>query len=116
MQRFSTFRDFDWPLLSLIGLLSLISVLEIKSATVHTKFHGFDHKQIVFLLAGLVLMFVVSLIDYHRLLDLAPWAYGVSIVALVAVKIVGQKVLGASAGSISAAACTSSHRSGSSSS
>lgn len=95
MQRFSTFRDFDWPLLSLIGVLSLISVLEIKSATLHTKFHGFDHKQILFLLAGVVLMFVVSLIDYHRLIDIAPWAYGVSIVALLAVKVVGQKVLGA---------------------
>ncbi len=82
MQRFSTYRDFDWPLLGLIALLSLISVLEIKSATAMTKFHGFDHKQVGFLAIGLVLMFVVSLIDYHRLLDLAPWAYGVSIVAL----------------------------------
>ena len=95
MQRFSSYRDFDWPLLSMIGLLSLFSVLEIKSATLHTKFHGFDHKQILFLLAGLVLMFLVSLVDYHRLLDLTPWAYGVSVVALVGVKLVGQKVLGA---------------------
>ena len=91
----SLYRDFDWPLLFMIGLLSLFSVLEIKSATLHTKFHGFDHKQILFLLVGLVLMFLVSLVDYHRLLDLAPWAYGVSVVALVAVKLVGQKVLGA---------------------
>ncbi len=95
MQRFSTYRDFDWPLLSLIGLLSLISVLEIRSATAMTKFRGFDHKQIAFLAIGLVLMFLVSLIDYHRLLDIAPWAYGISLAALVAVKLVGQKVLGA---------------------
>jgi rod shape determining protein RodA len=40
-------------------------------------------------------MFVISMIDYHRLLDIAPWAYGISIVSLVAVKLVGQKVLGA---------------------
>ena len=79
----------------MIGVLSLFSVFEIKSATLHTKFHGFDHKQILFLLAGLTLMFVVSLVDYHQLLDLAPWAYGFSMVALVAVKLVGQKVLGA---------------------
>ncbi len=91
----SFYRDFDWPLLSLIGLLSLFSVLEIKSATLHTKFHGFDHKQILFLLAGLALMFVVSLIDYHRLLDLAPWAYGIGVASLVIVKLAGQKVLGA---------------------
>ena len=95
MQRFSSYRDFDWPLLGLIGLLSLASVLEIKSATLHTKFHGFDHKQILFLLVGMVLMFLISLVDYHRLIDIAPWAYGVSIALLVAVKVVGTKVLGA---------------------
>jgi len=30
---------------------------------------------------GLVAMFIVSKIDYHRLLDWAPWAYGISIVS-----------------------------------
>jgi rod shape determining protein RodA len=94
MFRLSSFRDFDWPLLSLIGILSVISVLEIKSATLMTKFRGFDHKQILFLLGGMALMFLISLVDYHRLLDLAPWAYGVGIVSLVAVKLVGTRVLG----------------------
>jgi rod shape determining protein RodA len=95
MRRFSSFRDFDWMLLTLVLLISLISVLEIKSATLHTKFHGFDHKQLEFLLVGMGLMFVISAIDYHRLLELAPWAYGVSLVLLVAVKAVGTKVMGA---------------------
>ncbi len=94
MFRFSSFRDFDWPLLGLVMLLSLISVLEIKSATLHTKFHGFDHKQIGFLAVGVVLMFLISLIDYHRLIDIAGWAYGVSLASLVAVLVVGTKVLG----------------------
>ena len=95
MQRSSTFRDFDWPLLVLLAILSVFSVLEIRSATAMTKFHGFDHKQIQFLLGGVVLMFVISRIDYHRLLDISNWAYGISIVSLVAVKVVGTKVLGA---------------------
>jgi rod shape determining protein RodA len=76
-------------------MISIISVLEIKSATLHTKFHGFGEKQVIFLLAGILLMFLISIIDYHRLLDIAPWAYGISIVLLVAVKAIGQKVLGA---------------------
>jgi rod shape determining protein RodA len=75
--------------------MSVISVLEIRSATATTKFHGFQVKQLEFIVFGLVLMFVVSVIDYHRLLDIAPWAYGISIVSLIAVKAVGQKVLGA---------------------
>jgi rod shape determining protein RodA len=95
MPRFSSYRDFDWVLLGFVLLLSVISVLEIKSATLHTKFHGFDHKQIEFLVVGLVLMFLISLIDYHRLIDIIHWAYGIGIVALIAVKLVGTKVLGA---------------------
>jgi rod shape determining protein RodA len=95
MRRLSSYRDFDWVLLGFVLLLSVISVLEIKSATLMTKFRGFDHKQIEFLLVGLGLMFLISLIDYHRLLDIAPYAYGIGVVSLVAVKLVGQKVLGA---------------------
>lgn len=82
-------------LLGFVLLLSLVSVLEIRSATAMTKFHGFDHKQLGFLAIGLVLMFLMSLVDYHNLLEIAPWAYGVGIVALVAVRLVGTKVLGA---------------------
>jgi rod shape determining protein RodA len=94
MTRLSSYRDFDWVLLGFVLLLSVISVLEIKSATVHTKFHGFDTKQIGFLAIGLFLMFVISLIDYHRLLDISHWAYGIGILSLVAVAAVGTKVLG----------------------
>jgi rod shape determining protein RodA len=94
MRRLSSFRDFDWMLLTLVLLLSLISVIEIKSATLHTKFRGFDHKQIGFLLVGMGLMFLISMIDYHRLVDIAPWAYGVSLLTLVAVLAVGTKVMG----------------------
>jgi rod shape determining protein RodA len=89
------FRDFDWVLLGFVLVLSVISVLEIRSATEMTKFHGFQQKQMVFIGVGLLLMFAVSLVDYHRLLGIAWWAYGIGVGCLVAVKLVGQKVLGA---------------------
>jgi rod shape determining protein RodA len=95
MQRFSSYRDFDWTLLSLLGILSVISVLEIRSATMMTKFHGFDHKQIQFLAIGLVLMFLISMVDYHRLIDLSSWLYGIFLLLLIAVRFVGTTVLGA---------------------
>jgi rod shape determining protein RodA len=94
MTRLSSYRDFDWVLLGFVLLLSIISVLEIKSATLHTKFHGFDHKQIGFLAIGLVLMFIISLIDYHRLIDIVHWAYGIGIISLIVVALFGTKVLG----------------------
>jgi rod shape determining protein RodA len=95
MRRFLSFRDFDWALLGLVLLLCTISVFEIYSATLHTKYTGFHTKQMFWIAAGLVAMFVFAKIDYHRLLDWSPWAYGVCLVALVAVKLVGHKVLGA---------------------
>ena len=49
----------------------------------------------MFLGVGVVGMFLISLVDYHRLLEIAYWAYGVSLFSLVAVRLVGQKVLGA---------------------
>jgi rod shape determining protein RodA len=95
MRRFLSFRDFDWTLLGFVMILSVISILEIYSATMHTKFVGFHKMQILWLAGGLVAMFVCSLIDYHRLLDIIHWIYGFCLVSLVAVLLVGTKVLGA---------------------
>jgi len=95
MRRFLSFRDFDWTLLGLVLLLSVISVLEIYSTTVHTRFASFESKQILFIAAGMAGMFILSKIDYHRLLDWSPWAYGIFLLALVAVKVFGHKALGA---------------------
>ncbi len=95
MTRFSSYRDFDWTLLSFVLLMSIFSVVEIYSATMHTKFHGFHTRQIGFLALGIPLMFAMSMIDYHKLIDIAHWAYGISIAALLAVLVVGHKVMGA---------------------
>jgi len=93
MQRF--WRDFDWVLLALVFALSVISVLEIYSATMHTKFVGFQTKQIFWLIGGTVAMLVLTFIDYHRLIDIVQYVYGFCLVSLVAVLLVGKKVLGA---------------------
>ena len=95
MRRFLSFRDFDWTLLGMVLLLCTISVFEIYSATLHTKYTGFHTKQIYWIVGGLAAMFIFAKIDYHKLIDYVPWAYGVCLVALVAVLAVGQKVLGA---------------------
>jgi rod shape determining protein RodA len=94
MRRFISFRDFDWLLLGLVLLLSVISIFEIYSATLHTKFVGFETKQIFWLIGGLAAMFIFSLINYHRLLEAVHWVYGFCLVSLVGVLIFGTKVLG----------------------
>jgi rod shape determining protein RodA len=95
VRRFLSFRDFDWTLLALVLLICTISVFEIYSATLHTKYAGFHTKQIYSIAAGLVAMFIFAKIDYHKLIDYVPWAYGACLLALVAVRIFGHKVLGA---------------------
>jgi rod shape determining protein RodA len=94
MRRFLSLRDFDWTLLGFVMILSVISVLEIYSATLHTKFHGFQRMQILWIAGGLAAMFVMSVLDYHKLLSAIYWIYAFCLVSLVAVLAVGTKVNG----------------------
>jgi rod shape determining protein RodA len=95
-RRLMSLHDFDWSLLGVVLLLCAVSVVEIYSATLHTKFAGFHTKQLLWIAGGLVAMFILSRIDYHRLLDWVPWAYGIFLVAVTAVLIpgIGHKALG----------------------
>jgi rod shape determining protein RodA len=72
VRRFLSFRDFDWTLLAMVLALCTLSVFEIYSATLHTKYVGFHTKQLLYISCGLVVMFLFSKIDYHRLLDWSP--------------------------------------------
>jgi rod shape determining protein RodA len=94
MRRFLSLRDFDWTLLGFVMILSVISVFEIYSATLHTKFHGFQKLQILWIVGGLVAMFVMSVIDYHKLLNIIYWLYGFCLLSLIAVLAVGTRVMG----------------------
>jgi rod shape determining protein RodA len=95
MIRFVSFRDFDWVLLGLVLLICSLGVAEIYSATYNTKLAGAHVKQIYWILFGVLLLFLMSLLDYRTLLERVPWLYVVSIAALVAVLVFGQKYLGA---------------------
>ena len=94
-RRFLSLRDFDWPLLVMVLALCVISVFEIYSATHLTpKYHGFHTKQLYWITGGIIAMFIMSLIDYHRLLDIVWYLYGFFLLALVAVKLFGHRALG----------------------
>ena len=95
MSRYVRFRDFDWVLLLFVLIICSLGITEIYSATLHTKFEGMHVKQIYWVMAGVVLMFVMSLVNYQMLLENSWWMYAVSIVSLIAVLIFGKKYLGA---------------------
>ena len=95
MQRYISFRDFDWVLLAFVLLISAVGVVEIYSATLHTKFVGAHIRQVYWIMAGLMLMLIISRVSYQSLLEAVPWMYVIAIVSLVSVLLFGQKYLGA---------------------
>jgi rod shape determining protein RodA len=95
MARYVSYRDFDWVLLAFVLIICGMGVMEIHSATVHTKFAGAHVKQIYWVIAGVGAMFVVSLVNYQALLDQIHWFYIAGVGSLMAVMVFGQKYLGA---------------------
>jgi rod shape determining protein RodA len=95
MSRYISFHDFDWLLLIFVLLICGLGVMEIHSATVHTKFAGAHIKQVYWIIGGIVGMFAVSLLNYQLLLDRVHWIYLAAIASLMVVLIFGQKYLGA---------------------
>lgn len=95
MSRYVSFRDFDWWLLIFVLFICGLGVVEIRSATTHTKFAGAHIKQLYWIIGGIGAMFIMSMINYQAMLDQVHWMYIASITALMSVMIFGQKYLGA---------------------
>ena len=75
MSRYVSYRDFDWVLMGFVLVICALGVLQIHSATEHTKFAGAHIKQIYWILAGVGAMFLVSLLNYQALLEQIHWMY-----------------------------------------
>src|SRR3974377_2074435 len=88
-------RDYDWWLLAILAAICTIGVIEIYSATHGSALAGMHMRQVRWLGIGTVLMFVLSRVDYHLILDQAPVLYIIGIAALVAVLLVGHRRFGA---------------------
>jgi rod shape determining protein RodA len=95
VSRYVSFRDFDWILLGFVLLICGVGVMEIYSATLHTKFAGAHLRQIYWILGGVAGMFILSLVNYQALLEQVHWMWIASVASLIAVLLFGQKYLGA---------------------
>src|ERR1022692_1311 len=65
MSRYVSYRDFDWLLLVFVLMICGLGVMEIRSATMHTKFAGSHIRQIYWVVAGVGMMFLISLVNDH---------------------------------------------------
>jgi rod shape determining protein RodA len=95
MKKTVRFRDLDWILLGLALAIAAIGIAEIYSTTAHTALAGQVKRQIYWVLIGSVLALAVSRFDYHRVIELIPWIYGVCMLALGGLLVAGPAIAGA---------------------
>src|ERR1700756_1159278 len=88
-------RDYDGWLLAILATICTLGVIEIYSATHGSSLAGMHFKQLRWLGGGLIVMVLLSRLDYHLILDQAPILYLVGVSALVAVLLVGHPRFGA---------------------
>jgi len=94
MAQYNSTRDLDWTLTGFVLAMATLGLLQIYSSTRNTVWQGVHYKQMVWISVGLVLMWLVSQLDYHVLLDHAPLLYLLSVLALAATLIVGESRFG----------------------
>ncbi len=94
MASYRTLRDLDWPLLTITLALCSLGVLQVYSATRDTVWRDAWWKQIIYVGAGFLVLWLTTKIDYHAALSQVPVLYGLSIAGLIAVYIFGVMVFG----------------------
>ena len=83
-------RNYDFKLVLLVLAISIIGIMAVGSAK-----ESLQERQIAGVAMGMVIMIIISLIDYSQLLRLYWFYYIFSIGMLIAVLIWGEKVNGA---------------------
>jgi rod shape determining protein RodA len=76
---------FDWPLLTLVLIISFIGVLNLYSATFGEVESNLYAKQILWIGIGLVFALFITVFDHRFYRDLAYIFYGISLVLLMAI-------------------------------
>ncbi len=68
MFQFAGIKDFDWTMFFVSMIICGLGVLQIFSATHDTVWQGSWWKQLVYIAAGILLMWIATNIDYHALM------------------------------------------------
>jgi rod shape determining protein RodA len=89
--------NIDWMLAGLVIAVCLLGILNIYSATTPYKIVATPYyiKQIYWLLVGVFIALAACTVDYHMLEDFSYWLYGIVVVLLVAVLVIGRRSMGA---------------------
>ncbi|MEZ5400294.1 MAG: rod shape-determining protein RodA [Bryobacteraceae bacterium] len=82
-------RDIDWLMVSVALCICALGVLQIFSATHETRWEASWWKQIVFIGVGLLLLWLITTVDYHTLMAQVPIYYALAVGLLILVLLVG---------------------------
>src|SRR5689334_1002578 len=88
-------RDIDWGMVVIVLVICALGVMQIFSATLGTSSHDAWWKQIIWVGAGLLLMWIATSIDYHALMTHLTPLYLLSVGLLVVVLLIGKQAWGA---------------------
>jgi rod shape determining protein RodA len=92
---YRSLREIDWALLLITLAISAVGILQIYSAAHDTPWRDAWWKQCVWVILGVIIFWIFSQIDYHTLLGHSYWMYGVAVLALIAVFVIGTVAGGA---------------------
>ena len=91
MFQFAGIKDFDWTMFFVVMVICGLGVLQIFSATHDTVWQGSWWKQMVYIAAGIVLMWIATNIDYHALMTQDNMLYLTSVILLIQVLVIGKR-------------------------
>jgi rod shape determining protein RodA len=94
MFRLTGIKDFDWTMFFVVMIICSLGVLQIFSATHDTVWQGSWWKQVIYIVAGILLMWIAASIDYHALMAHVYPLYFTSLVLLIAVLVIGKRAFG----------------------
>lgn len=94
MATYRRIRDLDWPMILLAVVIAGLGVLQIYSATLDTVHQTSWWKQLVWLVVGLIGMWLMAKVDYHNLLGQVPLLYAIALGLLVLTPLLGSLVWG----------------------
>lgn len=95
--RYQLLRIDGW-MLACISALMVIGIVFIYSAGYRgnaLSVGSFYQKQIVWAVIGFAVYMLAAIVDYHRVAEYTWWIYGISLVLLILVLLVGKRVYGA---------------------
>jgi len=93
--RTKVLKKFDKTLILYVVILLSISLLSLYSATYYTGKPNFVFKQLLWFCVGLILLYYIAKINYHRLIEISTMLFPISVAVLGIILIIGKTRLGA---------------------